>query len=68
MKNFDIFAILFIAFGIYCAIGLKKDYAEYKKTKHYIDFNTYVRNIGVVVGSIMMFFYELSRLFDILNK
>ena len=62
MENFDILAILFIAYGIYCAIGLKKDYAEYKKTKHYVDRNIYTRNIGVVVGSVIKFFYELSRL------
>lgn len=64
MEKFDIFAILFIAFGIYCAIGLKKDYADYKKSNHYLEYNIYIRNIGVVVGSIIMFFYELSRLFS----
>ena len=43
-------------------LNLKKDYAEYKKTKHYVEFNIYVRNLGVVIGSIILFFYELSRL------
>ena len=64
MEEFDIFAILFIAFGIFCAICLKKDYADYKKSTHYLEYNIYIRNIGVVVGGIIMFFYELSRLFS----
>ncbi|OCK41828.1 hypothetical protein BA195_13635 [Tenacibaculum soleae] len=64
MEEFDILAILFIAFGIYCAIGLKKDYVDYKKSNHYLEYNIYIRNIGVVVGSIIMFIYELSRLFS----
>jgi TRAP-type C4-dicarboxylate transport system permease small subunit len=68
MKNIDIVAIIFIAFGVYCAIGLKKDYAEYKKTKHYIDYKIYIRNIAVVVGAVFMFFYELSRLFSYLRN
>lgn len=62
MDNFDIFAIVFIAFGIYCAFGLKKDYAEYKKSTHYLEFNIYIRNVAMVVASVIMFFYELSRL------
>ena len=62
MKSFDIFIFLFIAYGIYCAINLKKDSAEYQKTKHYVDRNIYIRNIGVVVGSVIMFFYELSQI------
>lgn len=64
MKEFDIFAILFIAFGIYCAFGLKKEYAEYKKTKHYLEFGIFIKSLGVVIGSIVMFFYELSRIFS----
>jgi hypothetical protein len=62
MKSLDIFILVFIGFGIYCMLNLKKDYAEYKKTKHYIDFKIYIRNLGVVIGSIILFFYELSRL------
>ncbi len=62
MKSLDVFFILFIAYGIYCAINLKKDYAEHKKTKNYIDFKIYIRNLGVVIGSVIMLFYLISRL------
>ena len=42
--------------------NLKKDYAEYKKTKYYVELNIYIRNLGVVIGSIVILFYEISRL------
>ena len=62
MEEFDVFAILFICYGIYCMINLKKDYAEYKKTKFYVELNIYIRNLGVVIGSIVLFIYEIARL------
>ena len=64
MEKFDIFAILFTAFGIYCAIGLKKDYADYKKSNHYLEYIIFIRNIAVVFGSIIIVIYELFRLFS----
>ena len=62
MEEIDIIMIIVIAFGIYCATGLKKEYSEYKKSNHYLELNIFVRSVGVVVGSVMCFFYELSRL------
>lgn len=60
MERFVLFAIMFISFGIYCAIGLKKDYAEYKKSNHYLERNIYSRNLGVVVASVVLFLYKLT--------
>ena len=62
MEKLDMFFILFICYGIYCMKNLKKDYAEYKKTKYYVELNIYIRNLGVVIGSIVILFYEISRL------
>ncbi|WP_417861503.1 hypothetical protein [Winogradskyella sediminis] len=64
MEKFDIIAISFIAFGVYCLISIKKDYAQYKKTKGLIDLSIYVRSIGVIVGSVVMLIYEFFRLFS----
>ena len=64
MEELDVFIILFICYGVYCMSNLKKDYSEYKKTKFYLELNIYIRNLGVVIGSVILFVYLIFRLFS----
>jgi hypothetical protein len=63
MENLNVLYILFIIFGIYCFKNLKKDYAEYKTSKHYLEFNIYIRNLGVVIASVFVLIYQIYILF-----
>ena len=59
MEKFDVFILLFVLFGIYCALNLKKDYEDYKKSDHYLEYNIFIRNIGVVIASVILIIYKL---------
>ena len=61
MNELDILCNLFILFGIYCAIGIKRDYEEYKNSDHYLEFVIYIRNVGVIVASAIVLIYQLSK-------
>ncbi len=59
MEKFDIVILLFILFGIYCAFNIRKDYNEYQKSKSLIDWSIFVRNLGVIFGSIIVIIYKI---------
>lgn len=63
MKQSDVFFIIFIIFGFYCLRGIKKDYVEYKKSRHYLELNIFLRNLGVIIGSIAVIIYKVFKLF-----
>jgi len=63
MTNSDIFIICFVLYGVYCLKNIKKDYEEYKKTNYYVELNILIRNIGVIVGSIVLILYKLAQCF-----
>lgn len=62
MTELDVLITLFILFGIYCAINIKKDYKEYKKSNHYLEFNIFIRNLGVIIGSVILIVYKIIKL------
>ena len=63
MNGLDILIVLFVLYGLYCLKNIKKDYEEYKKTKHYLEFNIFIRNLGVIIGSIVLVFYKIVHFF-----
>ncbi len=64
MDSFDIFIFAFIVYGIYCCVNIKSDYLDYKKSKNYIEFNIYIRNVGIIIASFIALIYQINRLLN----
>jgi hypothetical protein len=59
MTELDVLTLIIVPFGIYYVFIIKKTYNEYQRTKGMLDFNTLVRDIGVIFASIVMVIYKL---------
>lgn len=59
MEKFDVFVLLFILFGVYCTLNINKDYKDYKKSAHYLEYNIFIRNVAVIAASIILIIYKL---------
>ena len=64
MDSFDIFIFAFIVYGIYCSVNIKSDYLEYNKSKNYIEFNIYIRNVGIIIASFIALIYQINKLLN----
>ncbi len=59
MSSLDIVIVLVVIFAVYNLFNIRKDYREYKKSKHYLEYNIFIRNLGVIIGGIILIIYKI---------